>query len=521
VKPRLLDPERDAAFTDRLPPHGADLLQDLELRTLIDAMARGDATIAGVATKVLLDPLVDPGRIAYRQAILRDGLANPDGVRPLYDLAVAAIARGAKTSWTFMPRRPESIVRHSVEVLEAYVHAFQDLRRHAERHRGRCASVGLREFYAMVECELADDYLRGVQHQLRELRFGSGVRVGARLGAANKGTDYRVRPAARRGALADTALGRWWADRRGVPEAGLTLQLEPRDESGLRALEELRDRSLERVAEVLAEAAESVVAFFCALRDELAFYVGSLNLHARLTELGAASCIPEPVTGRGAGRRAEGLYDPCLALRVGHPVVDNDLAAEHATLVLVTGANQGGKTTMLRSIGLAQLMMQSGMPVAARSYRAGLSPGVFTHFKREEDATMTSGKLDEELARMSAIVDRLEPGSLVLLNESFAATNEREGSEIADQLAEALTEAGVTVCFVTHLGDFAGERYARRAPGTLCLRAERRPDGARTFKLREGAPQRTSHGADLYLELFGDGGEGEATPGTGVGERGA
>ena len=68
---------------------------------------------------------------------------------------------------------------------------------------------------------------------------------------------------------------------------------------------------------------------------------------------------------------------------------------------MITGANQGGKSTFLRSVGVAQLMMQTGMFVAAQAFSADVRDHVFTHFKREEDAAMESGKLDEELARMS------------------------------------------------------------------------------------------------------------------------
>ena len=101
---------------------------------------------------------------------------------------------------------------------------------------------------------------------------------------------------------------------------------------------------------------------------------------------------------------------------------------------MITGANQGGKSTFLRSVGVAQLMTQCGMFVGAQSLRVNVCDGVFTHYKREEDETMESGKLDEELARMSEIADHIGAGSVLLCNESFAATNEREGSQIARQV---------------------------------------------------------------------------------------
>lgn len=181
----------------------------------------------------------------------------------------------------------------------------------------------------------------------------------------------------------------------------------------------------------------------------------------------------------------------------------NELAADGKKLCIITGANKGGKSTFLRSIGLAQLMMQCGMYVAAESFSADICREIFTHYKREEDTEMKSGKFDEELARMSGIVDALTPDSLLLFNESFAATNKREGSEIARQIVRALLEARVKVFFVTHLYEFARHFEQDKSDGALFLRAERQADGRRTFKLLPGEPLETSFGVDLYAEIFG------------------
>jgi DNA mismatch repair ATPase MutS len=205
-------------------------------------------------------------------------------------------------------------------------------------------------------------------------------------------------------------------------------------------------------------------------------------------------------TPRLSGR---GLYDVCLSLSVAERVVGNDVSADDKALVMITGANRGGKSTFLRSLGLAQLMMQCGMFVAANSLRADVRHGVFTHFKREEDASMRSGKLDEELSRMSSIVDNMTPNSMVLLNESFASTNEREGSEIARQIVRALLETGIKVCYVTHMFDLAHGFYRQEMATALFLRAERLPDGQRTFRLVEGEPLPTSYGEDVYRRIFG------------------
>ncbi|MGF7398937.1 hypothetical protein PQ689_03830 [Thermoanaerobacterium thermosaccharolyticum] len=183
-------------------------------------------------------------------------------------------------------------------------------------------------------------------------------------------------------------------------------------------------------------------------------------------------------------------------------VVSNDLNADEKDLFVITGANQGGKTTFLRSIGLAQLMMQSGMFVAAERFSANISIGLFTHFKREEDEEMNSGKLDEELSRMSDIVDNIKQNSMILFNESFAATNEREGSEISRQIISSLLEVRVKIFFVTHLYELSRSLYDKKLDNAVFLRAERKPNGERSFKLVEGEPLKTSYGEDLYKKIF-------------------
>jgi DNA mismatch repair ATPase MutS len=198
----------------------------------------------------------------------------------------------------------------------------------------------------------------------------------------------------------------------------------------------------------------------------------------------------------------KGLYDLSLALSMNKRPVGNDINADGKSLIIVTGANQGGKTTFLRSLGIAQLMTQSGMLAPAASLRLSVVDGVFTHFKHEEDATMKSGKFDEELSRMNDIINMLTPHALILFNESFAATNEREGSEIARQITSALLERTHKIVFVSHKYDFAHGFYARRLDSALFLRADRQEDGRRTFKLVEGEPLGTSFGEDVYREIF-------------------
>jgi hypothetical protein len=503
VRPGLLHPSVDVALGDP-PPHAErGLAQELELQVLIDAMAAGDRTIAGVAQRVLLDPLTDRAAMLYRQEVLRSCLDHPDVARSLYAIAVRALERRKKMYWGLV-RRPDAVVHHGIELVHLYRGAFRELRAVADTHGDRLGSGpgGLGGLLAMLRHELDDAFLDELDGHLKALRFRAGVRVSARLGGGNAGTGYVLeRPALGRPPPI-TLLMRWWRAVRGQEPAAYTYRLPSHDDSGLRALSEIQARGLGRTANAVAAACDDLLWFFRQLRGELAFYVGGLNLHERLAALAAPTCFPEPLEAKAGARRASGLYDASLALTVGHGVVGNELEADGADLIVITGANQGGKTTFLRSVGSAQLMMQCGMFVPARSFRASVATGVFTHFTRQEDTAMRRGKLDEELSRLNDIVSALRPGAVLLLNESFSSTNEREGSELAAGIVDALTESGVRVLFVTHLSQFAREQYERRRAGSLFLRAERRPDGTRTFRMIEGAPTRTSHGADLYRSVL-------------------
>jgi hypothetical protein len=490
--------DRDFDLDQAPPPNEEALRQDLELDTLLAAMAAGDGFLRDVARIAILSSLADPEAIVYRQQILADCLEHPAIAREIYDLVVETIeARRSVLFFGYRGATPDTLLSGAVRMLELLVDALERLRQIADQHAGELRSKGFQRFFAMLAAELDDDYFDTVKDHLRRLRFRQGVLISARLGRGNTGVDYTLRR--------PNQTKRSWLERIpiGRDRDAYTFQIADRDEAGARALAELRSRGIDLVANALAQSTDHILSFFGVLRAELGFYIACLNLHERLAARGRRVCFPIPSPVGDATLSGRGIYDVCLSLTMDRRVVGNDLAADRKPLVMITGANEGGKSTFLRGLGLAQLMMQCGMFVAAESLDASVSHGVFTHCKREEDPTMKSGKLDEELARMSEIADHIRPHCLLLLNESFASTNEREGSEIARQIVGALLDRSIRVVFVTHLFELADRFHRQRRDDALFLRAEREPDGHRTFRLIEGEPQPTSYGEDLYRRIFG------------------
>ena len=489
-----MHPSEDFRADRALPAGSADLVGDLGLASLFSAMAGGDKFVLAVAKAAVLSPLAQPEEVLYRQGALADCTAHPGYAQELYSLATDALEAHQKVTFWSLNITSESLRYYSVQSLELFLGFLVRLRRLAEIHGPEMASPAFARLCSMLQSELGDEYVKGLNSHLSELKLAAGVVMSAQLGLANRGTAYVLHKAPLRGL-------RERLSRRG--QASYSFSVPQRDDNALRALAELQARGVNIAANALAQSVEHILGFFQSLRTEVAFYVGCLNLQAALHAKGEPLCTPVPWPADHPGFCTEGLYDPCLSLGLSGRAVGNDVSAEGKTLVVVTGANRGGKSTFLRSAALAQLMMQAGMFAPARSYASGVCPAVFTHFKRDEDPAMTGGKLDEELARMSVTISRISPGCLLLCNEPFASTNEREGSDIGRQVLLPLAHAGVRVVVVTHLFDLADSLHQRGTDNTLFLRAPRQA-GAPPFKLIEGAPEPTAYGEDVYRRVFGE-----------------
>lgn len=270
----------------------------------------------------------------------------------------------------------------------------------------------------------------------------------------------------------------------------------------LEDLKQLNEQITAYIMDSFRPIMDELKVFFEELYTQTAFYQACGNLFTRCKRSHIHLCFPE--VGSREQLHFQELMEFCMAVYRGQIPIGNDCDVDGKRLLVVTGANQGGKSTFLRSVGIAQVMMQCGMPVCAKAFVSGIFPHLFTHFTRREDSAMNSGRLDEELGRIDGIIRHLGDGSMVLLNESFATTTEEEGSGIADDVIRAMLEAGVKVLTVTHLLAFARKMYERQLPEAAFLTAQRKEDGTRTFKMIVGAPELTSFGLDLYDELIGE-----------------
>lgn len=496
MKAFLMHKDRNFDLRQELPWNDKALLQDLGLNVLFEAMAHGDDYVLEIAKKTLLTNLTDADTILYRQDVLKDCLKNPSIIRDIYKIAIESIeSKKGHYYDIFSVKYPSSILYSAVKLMEVLVDKLKRLKAISDENAHKFDSEGFKSFFSMLDRELNAEYFEIVQNHLKDLRLDNGVLISAELGKGNKGRNYILRKS-------KWKRRSWIARILSTSPPSYSFYIEDRDVRGATELSKLKDRGINHAANALAQSADHILGFSTMLRTELAFYVGCLNLYEQLTLLNEPISFPQPKPFGELNFSCKELYDVCLALSMKRKIVGNDLKASSKEIFLITGANQGGKSTFLRSIGISQLMMQCGMYTPAESFSSNICSGLFTHYKREEDASMKSGKLDEELSRMSDIADHLRTDSMLLFNESFAATNEREGSEIASQIICALKEKRIRVFFVTHMYEFAHRLFEKRIDEAIFLRAERQAGGERTFKISEGEPLETSYGEDVYRSVW-------------------
>lgn len=248
--------------------------------------------------------------------------------------------------------------------------------------------------------------------------------------------------------------------------------------------------------------------FLLGLIPEIEFLVKGTALLRALKDNGCELCAPEIVTDE-IEFRANGLYNPCVALKIDDEIISNDVIFdENARIYVLTGPNRGGKSVITCAVGIAVAMTQLGMFVPAKSAVISPADSIMTHFPTGAEDTIEKGRLGEECARLGDIFAKVSENSLVLLDESLSSTGSYEASYIAAEVLRGLSVAGCRCIFSTHLHELAAEidninAQAKESGGapidTLVAGID---EGQRSFKIYRTKPDGKSYARDI-AEKYG------------------
>ncbi|APR80803.1 DNA mismatch repair protein MutS [Minicystis rosea] len=222
-----------------------------------------------------------------------------------------------------------------------------------------------------------------------------------------------------------------------------------------------------RLLDAVFEGVEGHVIKLVPLLGEMEFYLGALGFRDLAEAAGLEVSLPELRTAEEAAedgpRVLLGLFNPLLVAN-GSRAVPCDIVTDRAdTTLLVTGPNSGGKTRLLQSVAIAQLLAQGGLFVPARAASLVCVPGLVVSLIQETKFDQSEGRLGMELLRIRALFEELGPGAMVILDELCSGTNPSEGEEIFELVVALLAKLRPQAFITTHFLTFAGRLERQKA----------------------------------------------------------
>lgn len=453
---------------------------------------------------VFYTPVRDPDVILYRQEVLRE--LEDENIRAVIAafaaevFAVGLILKGIREALDSLEKERDNYMTRGqlIHCVERYCHMISSFTQKITALDFH--SRGLRGFAAYLKAYAASDKFQTMCRQFQNLRQRlSEVRFCMLI----KNDTIRVRPYEGQKEHAEELLALFSRFKQDEAEETYTSKqtfapLDWRLEIEVLKLvaEAHKDifRSLDKFCLQYANFQDETILRFC---QEVHFYLLWLDFIAPMRKLNLPFCYPQ-MQADASHLYAYDTYDLALAhmhSSENKPVVPNDFALKAPEQILViTGANQGGKTTFARTFGQLHYLASLGLCVPGRKAALLLFDKILTHFEREEDLTELSGKLQDDLLRLHRLLQQATAKSIIIINEIFSSTTLSDALNLGRKMMDALLQLGAPAVVVTFL-----DELATHGPQTVSMVSMVRDDGSaeRTYKIVRRPPDGLAYALTL------------------------
>lgn len=480
------------------------------------------------ALGILTELITDEAAVRWRQDILEDFLNVPQleqnlqrSIKTIYDNAHSVYAKSGSTQSFYE-------VQENIASIEAFAACLTECHEFIQKYGGRIHSEGITRVLWELEERYNSDSFKELIQQTAELK--TKLAEGIRSVTFSVNFDEVMRP---------TEIMLISADKEPVRKKSRFERLFSHDSSAepisqiysrkakegqiseingtlFSELDALCGGYMKRVNTAIKRCYEESTDMLIRLSKQIEFYIGAKDLAERAQQMGLPFCRPEIAPKTKRKFCCDAMHDPVLTNRLlSERVRENNILPvctnackmdDKARLLLLSGTNNGGKTTYLRAVGINQILAQAGLFVYAKKAEISLCDRIFFLSPKEEKAGVNTSRFTEECKDLRRTIDAATENSLVLLNESLSGTNPYDSLLLGEEILRIFADIGCRLVFTTHIPELADLPEKLNAADVksrlVSLVALCDESGAPTYRITEGKPDRARN-AQYIFNKFG------------------
>lgn len=480
------------------------------------------------ALKVLTELVTDESVIRWRQDILEDFINIPylesllyNSIHTIYEGSLSVFARTGSTQSFFE-------LNDNISQMEAFVACMEECHRFAEEYGGRIKSAGIKSVLREIESNYNSEDFKKLTGEIDELKATlakeiKSVTVGINMDKLMRPTEVMLLEVShepiRRKTMFERLLKK---DKNAEPLSEIYArkykdgQVAEVEKKLFSELDGLCGDYVRRANSAINRCYTECTDFLVRLSPQIDFYVGAKGLCERAAKLGLPVCRPEIVPKEKRLFICRDMYDPVLSNKTAamvfrgdeaKPILTNDCRLDdNARIFLITGTNNGGKTTFIRAAAVNRILAQAGLNVCASEAEISPCSHIFTHYPLEEKVGIDTSRFTEECRELKRTIESADEYSLVLLNESLSSTNPYDSMIIAQELLKIFADIGCSLLYTTHIlemteiPDKINVNTPKSRIGTLT--AECDESGRPTYRITPAKPD-FSRNARYIFEKYG------------------